>query len=184
MSYVALKSADSSDGWPPIVRASSFTDTPRRGHPETLVQSAPGEYDSWVTYWVIQGTLAKSPRPGYSPGAEHRVSFEVVESWCRTTREFGIESIICLLDRDQLPLYNHALPDGLVAHYETHGFKVAHVPTFDGQTEPFTAHQYEAAWLAFQRLPKPVLVHCSAGFDRTGRIVEHIQAMLKAGGAG
>jgi protein tyrosine phosphatase (PTP) superfamily phosphohydrolase (DUF442 family) len=133
-----------------------------------------------VTYWVIQGTLAKSARPGYSPGEEYRVSFDVVEAWCLRTREFGIESIICLLDEDQLPLYSYSLPHGLVAHYEAHGFQVAHVPTFDGQTEPFTQQQYEAAWTAFQRLPKPVLVHCSAGFDRTGRIVEHIQAKLRA----
>ena len=138
-------------------------------------------YDSPVTYWVIQGTLAKSPRPGYTPGAEFQVALDVVETWCISTREFGIESIICLLDEDQLPLYRHALPHGLVAHYESHGFQVAHVPTFDGQTDPFTSAQYAAAWTAFQALPKPVLVHCSAGFDRTGRIVEHIQAMLNTG---
>ena len=57
-----------------------------------------------------------------------------------------------------------------IARYRAAGFAVAHLGVRDGLTEPFTAAQLEEAWAAFRRLPKPVLVHCSAGHDRTGRV--------------
>lgn len=128
--------------------------------------------------WVIEGLLATSPRPGFVPGAERAVRREEADAWVRETRAFGVQSIICLLDRDQLPLYSRALPQGLLPFYEEHGFAIAHIPAFDGLTEPYADHHYTSAWEAFQRLPKPVLVHCSAGMDRTGRIVRHLLAGL------
>jgi hypothetical protein len=129
--------------------------------------------------WVIDGLLATSPRPGYRPGPEHAVPFHVVEAWVRDARDFGIASIICLISDDQLPLYRRSVPGGLLAYYRERGFTVAHVPTYDGLTVPFSEEQYEQAWEAFLGLPKPVLVHCSAGMDRTGRIVGHIVERLQ-----
>jgi len=128
--------------------------------------------------WVIEGLLATSPRPGFLPGAERSVRREEAEAWVHETRAFGVRSIICLLGGDQLPLYRRAMPQGLLSFYEEHGFEVAHIPAFDGLTEPYADAHYETAWAAFQALPKPVLVHCSAGMDRTGRIVRHILACL------
>lgn len=130
--------------------------------------------------WVVPGLIATSPRPGFKPGEEMLVPPEPVFEWVRETRDFGIASIICLIANDQLPLYRKATPQGLLNFYRESGFEVAHLPTFDGQTHPFTAQQYEEAWHAFLRLPKPVLVHCSAGYDRTGRIVQHILEQLDA----
>jgi hypothetical protein len=131
--------------------------------------------------WILDGELAISPRPGYRPGAEYRVPRPVIDAWIKDMREADIASIICLLARDQLPLYDRALPDGLVQHYVDCGFAVAHIPTTDGQQAPFTTEQLDSAWIAYRRLPKPVLVHCSAGFDRTGRVVEHILRRLGSG---
>ncbi len=132
-----------------------------------------------MPHWVISGTLATSPRPGFSSGPEYRVAAEVVDRWLEDVHAFGIRSVICLLAADQLWLYQHSLPGGLITRYRESGLEVAHIPTLDQQTHPFTPDQYEEAWLAFERLPRPVLVHCSAGYDRTGRIVNHILANIR-----
>ncbi|MGH2633322.1 MAG: protein-tyrosine phosphatase family protein [Tepidiformaceae bacterium] len=126
--------------------------------------------------WVIEGVLATSPRPGYRPGPEQQVPVEVVDEWLEDARTFGIRSVICLIGGDQLWLYRKSLPEGLLARYRSAGLEAFHIPTEDQQTHPFTESQYEAAWEAFESLPKPVLVHCSAGMDRTGRIVDLIVA--------
>ncbi len=128
--------------------------------------------------WVIEGLLATSPRPGYRPGPEHQVAAEVVDEWLAEAEAFGVASVICLIGGDQLWLYRKSVPEGLIERYRSVGFEVFHIPTEDQQTHPFTAEQYEAAWEAFRQLPKPVLVHCSAGMDRTGRIVNYILEQL------
>jgi protein tyrosine phosphatase (PTP) superfamily phosphohydrolase (DUF442 family) len=129
--------------------------------------------------WVVEGIIATSPRPGFTPGPEHTVVDGIVEAWVDEAREFGIASIICLIGADQLWLYRRSVPEGLIERYRSAGFEVCHIPTVDQQTHPFTEEQYEHAWESFQRLPKPVLVHCSAGMDRTGRVVRHILERLE-----
>ena len=128
--------------------------------------------------WVKERLLAISQRPGYKPGAELSVPRSVVEEWVAEKRRAGIASIICLLAGDQLPLYDRALPGGLLEFYRESGFAVENIATPDGMPEPFTDAQLEAAWRAFASLPKPVLVHCSAGYDRTGRIVDYLVRRL------
>ena len=132
--------------------------------------------------WIIDRELAVSSRPGYVPGEERAVPLAVVEAWITEAQTAGVRSVICLLGDDQLPLYAEALPEGLLGHYRAAGFEVAHMGVRDGLTEPYTAAQLDEAWASFRRLPKPVLVHCSAGHDRTGRVVRHILGRLEETG--
>jgi len=128
--------------------------------------------------WVRKGSLAAGQRPGYRPGAEFTVPRSVVEAWIAEAKRAGIASIICLLAGDQLPLYTRGLPQGLLQFYAESGFAVANIASPDGMAEPYTSAQLQSAWQAFQELPKPVLVHCSAGHDRTGRIIDYLLQRL------
>ncbi len=133
--------------------------------------------------WIIEGELAVSARPGYTPGEERAVPLAAVERWIADTQGAGVRSIICLLGNDQLPLYAEALPEGLLGRYRASGFEVAHLGVSDGLTEPYTEEQLDEALQSFRRQPKPVLVHCSAGYDRTGRVVRHILGRREAEGS-
>ncbi|HJO82189.1 MAG: tyrosine-protein phosphatase [SAR202 cluster bacterium] len=141
------------------------------------MESYPFSEETYEAEWVIEGILARAQRPGYPVD---RPPAETVHRWVDAALELGVRSVICILDHDQLSHYDHVglAENGLLDHYFARGFEVAHVPADDYKTPPLTNPELDEVWIAFEHLEKPVLVHCSAGRDRSGAAIEHIRARL------
>ena len=145
--------------------------------------------DSDLALWVIPQALACSQRPlrdhprfvqkGRSPKPLPPEARLLVVNWVtRIKTELGIRSIICLLDNSQLE--RHYIRGGLnldgaglLGYYESQGLVVKHIPTTD-YVRPADREMAEALE-AYNELPKPVLLHCSAAIDRTTPVAAFIQ---------
>jgi protein-tyrosine phosphatase len=120
---------------------------------------------------VIPGKLYRSARPGYDGDVKSLVSMGRVQEWIDTAQSLGIASIICILDEEHLCLY----PDSnLLGIYRAAGFQVQHISAKDHSLPPLTQSQLSQVLSAYRALPKPVLIHCSAGLGRTGVAWAHI----------
>jgi protein tyrosine/serine phosphatase len=120
---------------------------------------------------VIPGKLYRASRPGYSGAGKKAVGMGEVQRWIESAQSLSVISIICLLAEEHLCLY----PDGdLLGIYRAAGFEVRHIPVTDHRRPPLTPQQLAEVLLAWQELSQPVLIHCSAGIDRTGAAVKHI----------
>jgi len=124
--------------------------------------------------WEIKNILARDKRPGYPK--DMNISDSEIKRWIENAKNEGIKSIICLLDDKQLKYYDIA--DGLIAYYRNNGMVVAHIPIADYQTPPIAEHALRNILREFKKLPKPVLIHCSAGIDRTGAAIAFIRENL------
>ena len=124
--------------------------------------------------FAIEDRLAGAARPGYSSERDLPVPKHVVDTWIADVKVRGIRSIVCLLADEHLRLYVDLGCD-LPYYYRQHGFEVAHIPVRDHRRPPLNADELERIAQAYVALFKPVLVHCSAGVDRTGRALEYLK---------
>ena len=132
-------------------------------------------------HWVIKNELARGSRPKYGKKWAQQVPKSTVDKWVTNAKTaYGIRSVICLLDEKQLRFYEQ-LPLGLVSYYRENGIAVEHVPVRLQSPLVLTKKQRQRIWLAYERLPKPLLIHCSAGIGRSRKAASHIKRQLMAG---
>jgi protein tyrosine phosphatase (PTP) superfamily phosphohydrolase (DUF442 family) len=132
-----------------------------------------GPRELYPPEWVIEGVIARAQRPGYPA---NRPALEKMQEWAETVKGMGVKSILSIIDYPQIEQYDFLNLDGggLFGFYRTLGFQVAHVPADDYKRPPLNDQELDAVWSAFERLEKPVLIHCSAGRDRTGAALDLI----------
>jgi len=140
--------------------------------------------DSKLLLWVIPNKLAVAHRPlrhhpefggsGLAIPPEARSAlFQCIGRW----KNCGIRSVISLMHHKELRHYDNidfGAPS-LIELYSKEGFEVRHIPWDDPVHISITEGDFhrelmlirKEALKAFDELSKPVLLHCSAGIDRS-----------------
>ena len=147
--------------------------------------------DSQLLVWPIPGALACAHRPlrhnRLYGGSVRNLAPEatpLIFEWVEQVELEGIRSIICLMHDTELKFYEalDLKAANLVEFYRARRFNVAHIPWEDpahSRTNPMivTKKRTQArrdALVAYDLLQKPVLLHCSAGEQRSAPVAAYI----------
>ena len=149
-----------------------------------------GDYSQVMT-WVIERSLACTARPlryhhdyGGSGKPLPAEAKPELDKWIESVRKEGIVSIIPFVSEKELAHYSELLPDGvtLIDYYKRLGFRVRHVPWSDpahthtgySNFQSEVEEKRPVLLEAYDQLPKPILVHCSAAIDRSPPVVAYV----------
>jgi len=157
--------------------------------------------DSQLLVWIIPGQLAVAYRPlrhhpifGGSGRSLSEESASEVICWVKRIVDQGFRGLICLMHAKEVAHYARldlGAPD-IIAFYRAKGLEVCHLPWDDPAHRP--AHERASfeeelarirvqALECFDGLPKPVLLHCSAGIDRSSPVCAYIHQQRAADAA-
>ncbi|MCU1335921.1 MAG: hypothetical protein JWO19_1502 [Bryobacterales bacterium] len=149
--------------------------------------------DRELLHWIIPDQLACAHRPlRYHPrhgGSRMPLAPDatpLIEDWVELIKVEGIKSILSLMHDGDLNCYR-SLPLGngdLLAYFEAQDIIVAreeyedpaHKKTPAPQARKALERIREAALKKYDTLPKPVLIQCSAGEDRSAPVAAYIYA--------
>lgn len=150
--------------------------------------------NSRIIVWVIPGALACAHRPlrhhpcfGGSRRDLPEAATSAVVGWVDDVMRLGFRSIICLMHPKEIAHYSalKLAASDLLAYYRSRGIQVCHRPWDDPAHRPAEekvpfAQELERirseCLTCFDELPKPVLLHCSAGIDRSSPVAAFIWA--------
>lgn len=147
--------------------------------------------DSELLVWVIPKALACAHRPlrhhphyGGSGLPIPKEGTPLILEWVEQIHLEGIASIISFMHNRDLRCYREIDLGGrnLIAFLEHEGFRMCHLPWEDpahSKTDPGVKRAKleqvrRDALAAYDRLPKPVLLQCSAGIDRSAPVAAYI----------
>jgi hypothetical protein len=123
--------------------------------------------------WVVPDRLARACRPGRW---DERDLSMALKEWLSRAQQLGVRSILCLLTDAELHRHYGSKGLDLLSRYKRAGFQVGRLPVADHKTPPLSAKELRHVDAVLRHLPPPWQVHCSAGIDRTGFVVTHLQS--------
>jgi len=136
------------------------------------VEKAEQEQKEENSIWAKKNILARSSRPGYP---NKTVSLSILKETINRWKYLKIKSIICLLSDKEINMYYKNISNNdLIAFYKNEGFDVYHISIDDYQNPPVNDDDLELIYNQYEIMKKPVLVHCGAGQDRTGKVIEYL----------
>jgi len=163
-----------------------------RNELRTLAQNLLVGDDSQLVVWVIPDALACAHQPlrhhpvfgGSGRTLPPEAAPDVIR-WVERIVGEGFRGLICLMHPKEVAHYR-SLDLGasdIIELYRAKGLQVCHLPWDDPAHRP--SHErasFEAELLrirnealeCFDKLPKPVLLHCSAGIDRSAPVCAYI----------